>query len=284
MTYFRYVERSTAMSDDHTTRRTVLLGIGTTTAVALAGCSGGGDGSDGGDGGDGSDGGTMDGGTTTGDDGGMDGATANVRVAHLSPNAPNVDIYVDGEAAVEDVGFGNVGSYLGLPAGERQLRITPAGDGETTVAETALTVEADTDYTVAAVGEVGDEADQAFEVLPLTDDNSAPDEGMARVRVLHASPDAPTVDVTAGDGETVLFDGVSYGESGYVSVPADTYTLEIRGDTESNDGEVVHTQSVTVEAGQVYTAAAVGYLTPDDDPTETGFGLVLAQDTGGMDG
>jgi hypothetical protein len=268
------------MSSDHTTRRRVLLGIGTTTAVALAGCSGGGD--DGDDGEDGDDGGDGDATDTT--EGEMDGGTANLRVAHLSPNAPNVDVYVDGEAAVEDVGFGTIGSYLEVPAGDRRLRITPAGDAETTVSETAVTVEADTDYTVAAVGEVGDDADQAFELLPLTDDNAAPDEGMARVRVLHASPDAPAVDVTAGDGETVLFDGVSYGESGYTSVPGGDYSLEIRGDTESNDGEVVSTNPVTLEAGEVYTAAAVGYLTPDDDPTETGFGLVLEQDTGGMDG
>jgi len=269
------------MSSDHTTRRRVLLGIGTTTAVALAGCSGGDDGGDGGDGG--GDGGDDGGDGGDGSDGG-DGGTANVRVAHLSPNAPNVDVYVDGEAAVEDVGFGVFGSYLEAPAGERQLRVTPAGDEETTVAEAAVTVEADTDYTVAATGEVGDDADRPFELLPLTDDNSAPDDGMARVRLLHASPDAPTVDVTAGDGETVLFDGVAYGESGYVSVPADTYTLEVRGDTESNDGEAVYTQSVTLEAGQVYTAAAVGYLTRDDDPTETGFGIVLEEDTGSMDG
>jgi len=270
MVYFRYVELSAAMSRDHTTRRTVLLGIGTATATALAGCSGGGDGDDG----DGTD-------TTETE---MDGGTANVRVAHLSPNAPNVDVYVDGEAAVEDVGFGVFGSYLEVPAGERQLRITPAGDGETTVSEAAVTVEADTDYTVAAVGEIGDDADQAFELLPLADDNSAPDDGMARVRALHASPDAPAVDITAGDGETVLFDAVAYGESGYVDISAGSYTLEIRGDTDGNDGDIVATQDVTVEGGQVYTAAAAGYLTADDDPADTPFEVVLAQDTGSMDG
>jgi len=266
------------MSSDHTTRRRVLLGVGTTTAVALAGCSGGGD-----------DGEADDDGTDTDSDGGgtMSDDQAFLRVLHLSPNGGSVDIYVDGEITAEGLGFGAVapsGEYLPVDTGERRVRVTPAGDEETTVAERTVSLDAGTGYTVAAIGEVGDEADRAFELLALTDDNSAPEEGMARVRVLHASPDAPAVDVTAGDGETVLFDGVAYGESGYTSVPADSYTLEIRGDTDSNDGEAVYTQSVTLDAGQVYTAAAVGYLTRDDDPTETGFGIVLERDTGSTDG
>jgi hypothetical protein len=112
------------MTDEKTTRRRVLLGGTTAATVLLAGCSGGGgngDGGDGDDGGDGNDGGD-------GDDGG-DGemGTAQLRVVHASPNAPNVDVYADGSAVLEDVPVGTVSDYLEVPAGERQLRITPAG-------------------------------------------------------------------------------------------------------------------------------------------------------------
>jgi hypothetical protein len=204
----------------------------------------------------------------------------------MSPNAPNVDVYADGSAVLEDVAFGAVSDYLEVPAGERQVRITPAGDAETTVFEGAVPVESGTAYTVAAVGEVGDMADQPFEPLVLEDDNSDPGDDMARVRLVHASPDAPAVDVTTGGGMgNTLFDGVAFGDSGTVTVPPGDYTLQIRGDTESNDGDVVAEFDVSLTGGGVYTGFAAGYLSPDDDPSDTAFDLVVSQDAGGsMDG
>lgn len=204
---------------------------------------------------------------------------ARVRVAHLSPNAPNVDVLVDGSAALEDVPFGAVSDYLSLAAGAHTVEITAAGDPETSVFEGEVSLEAGTDYTVAAVGELGDDADQPFEPLVLTDDNELPGAETARVRAVHASPDAPAVDITAGD--TVLFDGVSFGGSGAVEVPAGDYTVEIRGDTPENDGEVVASFDLSLAGGTVYSAFAAGYLTPDDEPAATPFDLIVTQDASG---
>ncbi|WP_255195052.1 DUF4397 domain-containing protein [Halorarius litoreus] len=207
------------------------------------------------------------------------GGDARVRVAHLSPNAPNVDVYVDDSAVLEDVAFGTVSDYLEVAAGAHTVEITAAGDPDTSVFEGEVTAEAGTDYTVAAIGEVGEDADQPFEPLVLMDNNEAPDSETARVRAVHASPDAPAVDITAGD--TVLFDGVAYGGSGDVEVPAGDYTVEIRGDTPENDGEVAASFDLTLEGGTVYSAFAAGYLTPDDEPASTPFDLIVTQDSGG---
>ncbi|WP_251329488.1 DUF4397 domain-containing protein [Haloplanus pelagicus] len=265
------------------TRRHVLLGLGTAATAALAGCgSGGGDAT------------ATDTATETATATEMETTatetetetptgSANLRVAHLSPNAPNVDVYADGSAVLEDVAFGAVSDYLEVPAGDRQLRITPAGDDGTTVFEGAVPVTVDTDYTVAAAGEVGDMADRPFEPLVLEDDNTAPADDMARVRLVHVSPDAPAVDVTlAANGDT-LFDGVAFGDSGYVTVPAGSHTLQVRGDTEANDGDVVAEFTLDVAGGTVYTGFAAGYLSPDDEPADTPFDLFVTNDTdGGM--
>jgi len=290
------------MRDDTTTRRKMLYGIGAATTVALAGCGGGDDGNGNGNGGNGNgngndgngngngngNGGNGNGGmeTTeeameTTDDGGMDGETANVRVAHMSPNAPNVDVYVDSDDPVlSDVPFGAVSAYLEVPAGERMVEITAAGDPETSVFSGGVPVEGDTDYTVAAVGELGDDADQPFEPLVLEDDNSEVADDEARLQAVHASPDAPAVDITAAGGDTVLFDGVSYGDAGTVTVPAGEYTVEIRGDTDTNDGDVVAEFDVTLEGGTAYTAFAAGYLTAGDDPGDEPFGLLVTTASG----
>jgi len=201
-----------------------------------------------------------------------------VRVAHLSPNAPNVDVYVDTSAVLQDVPFGAVSDYLELESGTYSVEITAAGDPDTSVFQGDVSVAADMAYTIAAIGELGDDSDQPFEPLVLEDDNELPGSDTARLRAVHTSPDAPAVDITAGD--TVLFDGVPYGGSGYVEVPAGDYTVEIRGDTGSNDGDVAASYDVSLSGGRVYSAFAAGYLTPGDEPASTPFDLIITQDAG----
>ena len=214
--------------------------------------------------------------------------TTNLRVAHLSPNAPNVNVSLDGNAILEDVGFGAVSEYLEAPVGERQIQITLADDAGTTVTERSVSIEAETDYTIAASGEVGDAADEPFQLLALRDDNSEVQDNSTRIRVVHLSPDASSVDVTVDSTMNTLFDGVAYGESGYTTVPAGEYTLNIRDDMMgmSNTGDIVQTVDVTLAEGETYTAFAGGYLTPDDDPADTAFGVLVSQDTasGGTSG
>nr|WP_245180648.1 DUF4397 domain-containing protein [Halomicroarcula amylolytica] len=178
--------------------------------------------------------------------------------------------------------FGAVSDYLDVPAGSRTVEITAAGDAETSVFEGDVTVESGQAYTVVAAGEIGDSADEPFQPLVLSDDTSSPGGDTARLRVVHVSPDAPAVDVTAASTGDALFDGVAYTETGTVEVPAGDYTVQIRGDTEGNDGDIVADFDVSLAGGQAYTAFAAGYLSPDDEPADTPFDLVVAQDTDGM--
>ncbi|MEF8851819.1 MAG: DUF4397 domain-containing protein [Haloarculaceae archaeon] len=269
------------------TRREMLAALGATTALGLAGCSGNGDGDSGGDGGDGGDGADTPTETPTEGTGEMTDTptegmgemtdttgTASVRVAHFSPNAPNVDVYLDGSAVLEDVPFRAVSGYLEVPAGPHTVGITAAGDPDTVAFEGEVTVEA-ADYTFAAVGNLGGD-ENAFEPLVLEDDNSGVGDDTARIRLVHASPDAPAVDVTASG--SAVFDGVAFGETSTGTVPASDYTLGVRGDTESNDGDVVADFDVSLNGNTVYTAFAVGYLTPDDEPADEAFDLQVAQD------
>jgi hypothetical protein len=213
-------------------------------------------------------------------DGSSDDPTGNARVAHMSPDAPNVDVYVDGgDPVLSDVPFGTVSDYAGFPAGERQVEITAAGDPSTSVFSGPLGIVANKDFTLAAAGEISDGADQPFEPIVLEDDNSTVGGDSARLRAVHVSPDAPTVDITAAGGDTVLFDGVPYGGSGYTTLEANDYTVEIRGDTETNDGDVIADFDVSLNGGTVYTAFAAGYLDPSNSPGDESFDLIVAQDS-----
>jgi len=193
---------------------------------------------------------------------------AAVRVAHASPDAPDVDVLVDGNAVFTGVPYGSVTSYATLPSGTYTVTITAAGDRSTVAFEGDITVEPGY-FTVAAVGELtGD----TFEPAILEDGNTS------LVRLSHASPDAPAVDVGVEGTDFVPFEDVSFGQTtGYATVTPGSYTLGVRpaGETESDP---VATFDVELERGTAYTAYAIGYLSPADAPEDNPFDLVVAED------
>ena len=205
------------------------------------------------------------------------GGEAKLRVAHASPDAPAVDVYVNGGKAIENLAFREVTDYLEIPAGDYEIAVTVAGTDTTVFGPVTVTLDAE-DYTAVALGEVFSE-DTDFTVSLFEDTNGAnigSDE--ARIRAIHASPDAPAVDVTVNDGALTIFEDVAFGESsGYAVVPAGTYEVEIRP---AGGGDPVFEAEVTFDGRSTYTAFAMGYLTPDDEEVDEPFGLVPTLDAG----
>ena len=201
---------------------------------------------------------------------------AMVRVAHLSPDAPNVDVYVDDDPVLEDVPFRAVSDYLELAPETYTVTITAAGDPDTVAFEDEIEVP-EGEFTVAALGELAEE-NQPFEPQVYEDDLGDPGE-QARVRLIHASPDAPAVDVTVEESGDALFEAVEFGGAGAVEVPPGSYTLEVRPASEDLDGDVVATFDVDLEEGYVYSGFAVGYLGPDAAPADEPFDLEVIVDS-----
>ncbi|MDJ1433505.1 DUF4397 domain-containing protein [Halostagnicola sp. A-GB9-2] len=91
-----------------------------------------------------------------------------IRVAHFSPDAPNVDVYLAGDAVLEDVPYRTVSGYLAVDAGTYPVEITAAGDPETVVFDQEVTIEQGTIYSAYAIGLLEPPEnlqDRAFEVL-----------------------------------------------------------------------------------------------------------------------
>jgi hypothetical protein len=205
-----------------------------------------------------------------------DDEVANVRVVYLSPDAPSVDVFVDGERVLRAVCFGTVSEYLELEPGEYDMAVAPAGEGvDAAVLDVELDVPA-ADLTVAAIGEVADE-NRPLELAVLEDDDSDPGDDTARVRVVHASPDSPAVDVVVDGTGDALFEDVAFGESGYAEVPEGSYELGIYPAGEREEAVL----EVTVEADDntVYSAFATGYVAPEDAPADEPLDVVLTVDS-----
>lgn len=207
--------------------------------------------------------------------------TTYVRVVHASPDAPAVDVLVENETVVANASFGDATDYLELTAGTYNVTITAADDPDTVVFDDQVTFDARSATTVAATGEITENASTSFLPVSFGDDALAVGENESAVGVVHLSPDAPAVDVTVGEGNStvVLADNVTFrNASSYVTVPAGNYTVDIRAATPANNGTVVTSVNVSLAGGTVYSAMAVGYLDPETAPADTPFDVLLTED------
>jgi hypothetical protein len=186
---------------------------------------------------------------------------AMVRVAHLSPDAPNVDVWVNGAkvAALTNVPFKAVSGYLALPAGEITVWVVPTGKTEPKVVDAKIKIEGGKMYTVAATGMLTPAMGQkAFGAQVFTDNVTTPAAGNAHIRVIHTSPNAPAVDIAVRGG-AVLIPNLAYpAASNYLPVPANTYNLEVRA--AGTMTVALPLNGVKLDAGKVYTVFAVGLL------------------------
>jgi hypothetical protein len=122
------------------------------------------------------------------------------------------------------------------------------------VIQADLTLEAGADYTVAAIGLLAD-----ITPLVLMDDNGRPAAGKAHLRFVHASPDAPAVDIAVADGGPTLFSNIAFGDIGtYLPVDGGAYDLEVR--VAGTDTVALELPGTMLDAGTVYTVFAMGLV------------------------
>ena len=178
-----------------------------------------------------------------------------VRIGHCSPDAPNVDIHVDGSPAFENVAFGELSDYAPLDAGRHDVKVVPAGGGDPVI-ETTVELEDATAYTVLATGTLDDIQPNVFEDAP----GDVPSD-RSHVRFIHASPDAPSVSIAVAEGPE-LFSDVSFRQAGdYTPVDAGTYDLEVR--PTGSDDVVLMLDGLSLDGGTAYTAVAIGQVGDD---------------------
>jgi Domain of unknown function (DUF4397) len=177
--------------------------------------------------------------------------TGMLRLAHLSPDTPAVDVYVDSvsdpsaDLTLPAVGYGAVSDYREVPPGTYTISMRSAGAAQDSppVLSTTVQVAAGTARTVAGVGHFSD-----LGLRVLDDDLTPPPPGRARMRVVAAAATAPTLDVTLPGGRS-LASGLAFaGTSGYVDVPAGSTTLTV-----TPSGSAAVPLPVAVSAGSVYS-------------------------------
>jgi uncharacterized protein DUF4397 len=210
--------------------------------------------------------------------------TSYVRLAHLSPDTPAVDVTVTAfnkpasAQTIKGVKYGDVSSYQRVPTGTYTIAMRPAGADPKTPPVISATLDA-TDghaYTVAGLGKF---ATLALRVLD--DDIALPPAGRAKMRVVNAAPTAGSLTIQR-DGVAVINDAAFGQASAYSLVQAGQGKLTLLPKSASDTS-----LSVTLAPGGVYTVLvlehdntltaqvrldAKGAQVVPNGPVETGYG------------
>jgi hypothetical protein len=193
-----------------------------------------------------------------------------LRVVHAAPMAPRVDVYatapgadLHGAAPVGTFSFGEDLGPVEVPAGSYQIRVTAAGNAAAVVFDSGtvdlasaknllVTAVQNTATGTAPISLVVQDLNGAAQIL----DAATP----AALRVVHASADAPAVDVVVNDNfANPLVSHLSFPEfTPFVSVAPATYNVKV---TDAATQMLVPINaSLPLAAGTSYSVLAVGTL------------------------
>jgi hypothetical protein len=189
------------------------------------------------------------------------GVLAYLRVINASPDAPNLDVYVNGQRVSRGVRFRQITGYVTVQPGEAQIQVVQAGRSLSrgpVLIDQKVTVELGKAYTFAAAGLLAD-----IKGLTFTDDWDAPGKGQAKVRVVHLSPDAPAIDVFAapmGTQESAkVVSNLAFGQaSEYVLINSGGWNFDVKA--AGTDTTALMLDGMTVAEGRTSTVFAVGLL------------------------
>ena len=194
---------------------------------------------------------------------------------HGSPDAPPVDLYAGEAELVDNLAFAELSGAIQIPPGRYDLSFRAHDNGPVAATATTPTLLAGERYLAVASGFLSPEGTTpSFTLLPFAEEftlgNAAP-----QVRVVHASPDAPAVDVGTVSGGSVTpvpdFRDLNFTQSSAATgTPLPTANLQI-GVAQAGQTTPVATFDITTTAGIRVFAVAAGALGADGEA----FRLVL---------
>ncbi len=176
-----------------------------------------------------------------------------IRMVHAMPDVPKADVYAGDKKAFSGVDFGTVTPYIPVSEQSFKLALKPAGqDTAPPMLEAQEGVDTGRRYTIFAIPDRGG----AAKLDVVTDDVAPPAPGKAKLRLIHAAPDAGPVDVvaTAGAKREIVIDNVDFGSPPtYREVDASEVVVEVQAKGRGGKGAALARQPEQLQSGKIYT-------------------------------
>ncbi len=184
----------------------------------------------------------------------------NVQVLHFSPDAPNVDVYVDGILTFENLAFGEATGYVTVAADTYEVVVSPTGTSidDAVIGPVMITFNTGEFVNIAAIGSVEAgtlNATLFSQSLPLLETDEF------GLTVLHAVEGAPSVDLVLNNTVVIeelaypFTDGTNDGAFNLVgTLPIDSLTVNVTGE----DTVLLDLSDTAIEAGTYYLVVVGG--------------------------
>ncbi len=168
-------------------------------------------------------------------------AMAKVVLLHASPDAPAVDVFVNGKEVLKGLAMGKPSAVKELAAGPAKIELKV---GEKVVLTADAKLAGDKMYTIAAVGKAAELKAQVIEAKHTA--------GKAHVIVFHASPDAGKVDVKVDGKEANK--GLEMGKSFEAPYDGGKHKFEVMAGSEA----AALTKEMELKADMCYCVFVTG--------------------------
>jgi len=217
---------------------------------------------------------------------------ARAQIIHNSADAAvaNVDLYVNGELVLPNVGFRQATPFIDIVAGVTlELHVAPAGaDFEDAVGPIEVMFTPGETYVVIANGIVSDtgyDPAQPFGLFVFDQGQEAAGSAAnTDVLVFHGATDAPEVSVWAMgvDNALLAFEYGEFAPNGYLPLPTNDYVIEIRDASGATTIVAYEAPLATLGLdGEALVVVASGFLNPANNSDGPAFGLWVATTAGG---
>jgi hypothetical protein len=175
---------------------------------------------------------------------------ATIRVVDGSPDAPAINVLVDGQPIAQSLEFGAASAYAPLAPGDHRVQAIPL-NGNAPIIDQTVTLEGWTSYILAVVGQLA-----SIQLQTTAVDVSPTDPGQARLRLDNAIPNGPAISLGVAGSQDMLANAIAFpNASGYMTLGTGTYDLEVRN---TDTGETLATiPGFSFAPGQVYDLYAL---------------------------
>ncbi|MCA1072461.1 DUF4397 domain-containing protein [Clostridium bowmanii] len=179
--------------------------------------------------------------------------TSYLRILHASPKSPAVDVYINDMLKFKNLAYAAFTDYIEVISGNYNVKVYATGTKVSPVLNKTIFVPPEKIYTVAAIGILPN-----IDLLPVPETKIMNPADMAYIKFAHLSPNAGPVDIVLPDGK-ILFKNISYKSfTGYIEVPAGTYTLEAR--PTGTKTTALYVPNIKLKSQRYYTVYAIGLL------------------------
>jgi Domain of unknown function (DUF4397) len=182
--------------------------------------------------------------------------TANLRIFQASPDAPHVNILIDGASTASNIVYGNNTGYLSLKSGSRHVQAVPV-NSSTPIFDQSISLTSSSNQTLLLTG-----AAASIKPVTLTDGGTTTTTGDGYVRVLNASSTMGPADVyivPAGSsiaGVQPTSAALAFGkDTGYKLIAAGSFQVFLTAPGTTN--AYVSTGPIDLTSGQNQTILAL---------------------------